>query len=118
MFFWTSMDHAHLYVIVEIAVVHVRRIVRKQDLRRFRARDQVAAAVLRVGRNVNDLRRVAYGPGRQEEVFIFTFGTVGHRADAETVGEDFRADTAGAIVDGEAVFHTVERVRKYWIFKL
>src|SRR6185369_14947425 len=56
--------------------------------------------------------------GGQEKVFVFTLSAVGHRPDAETVGENLRADTADAVVDGEAVFDAVKRVRKNGILIL
>jgi hypothetical protein len=110
MLFRPGMNNAHLDVVVDVAVVHVRRVFGKEHLGRLRTFDQVAVLVGRVGGNVNDLRRVADGPRRQEEVFVFTFSTVRHWADAETIRENFRADAARSVVDSEAVSDTLERV--------
>src|SRR5687768_2836031 len=82
------------------------------------ALDQVAVPVGGIGRDVDDLRRVAYGPRRQEEVFILALSAVGHRADAEPVGENFCTDTAGAVVDSETVLDAVKRVREDGIFEM
>src|SRR5205085_7921350 len=56
-----------------------------------------------VGRHVYHLRRVADCPRADEELFISTINTVRHRADADTVGVDFGADAARAVVDGEII---------------
>src|ERR1041385_2977101 len=109
---------AHLHGITDIAVVNVRRIIRVQNLRGFAASDQVAELVSRVGRYVRNLRRIADGPRRQEELFILALGAIEHWSNAEAVGQNLGADTGGAVVDRELVFDAVQRVTENGIVKL
>ena len=118
-------------MVAEVGVVHVRRIVRIERLRRTHfavgeagrpgrrgsqhTRQQLLLLrqgfVLRqrfglarqIGGVVHHHRRIAVGPGAQEEFLEFALGTIGGRAELQAVGEDFVDDAGGAIIDRETV---------------
>lgn len=61
---------------------------------------------MNVGRIVRERfkqRRIAVGPAFEEEFLVEAFGAVRSRADAQAVGDQGRADAAGAVVDAETV---------------
>ncbi|CAM3226822.1 hypothetical protein PAAM106076_12335 [Paracoccus aminovorans] len=69
--------------VVQIGVVHVRRVVREPFQQ----------------------GRVAIGPGGQEELLIKALGAGRRRADALAVGQQQGAHARGAVIDREAVAH-------------
>ncbi len=81
-------------------------------MRRFGTGNEIAGAVRRVCRHVNNHRRIANGPRRQEKLFKQTFGAFRHRSDSESVGKNLGADAAGAVVDRESVANTVQSKRQ------
>ncbi len=105
-----AVQDAELGVVLEVAVVDVRGIVRVERLGR---RLVVGAGVVRVAggrhraapgrRAVDDHRRVAVRPRGQEELLVLAVGALTGGPDLEAVGEDLGADAAHAVVDREVV---------------
>ena len=80
-FLRSGMEIAEHDRVVQVGMVNVRRIV---------------AELLKQ-------RRVAIGPGGEEEFFIKTLGAIGRRADALAVGQKHVAHAAGPVIDRKAV---------------
>ena len=127
-----TVKNSELDVIVDVAVIDVRRIVgeeRRRRLRRgvHRVRERAARSLasarraverrrcgtrrLKIGvrRSVNQHCRIADRPRAQEELFKPAIDAIAHRADADAVGVHLCPNAAGAVVDGERILTRFER---------
>src|SRR5215510_2047049 len=107
-----AVQDPELNVIVDVAVIDVRRIIGEVHRLRFHCRRQgvrfsvarpLTSARWRIERGssrtrsfqtrvrwlIDEHRRVADGPGTQEKLFKLAVNTVAHRTDTDAVGIDF-----------------------------
>ncbi|MCY1342263.1 hypothetical protein D9M68_271800 [compost metagenome] len=106
--------------IAQVAVVHVRRLGRVQhhaglDAGGFRRRRLAGGEAFQadVGRHVHQLGDIPHRVRAEEELLVGAGQAVVHRPDAQAVGEDFRADAAGAVVDHEGVATGLQHVAEH-----
>src|SRR5262245_35899570 len=108
---------AEFGVIADVAMVHVRWIIRIERFGRLSSeragrRRLTGSEVLKadIRWNVNHHRGIAERPRGQEKLFVLAVVAGKHWADAQPVGEDLRSDATSSVVDREAILHAVERM--------
>ena len=125
----STVKNPELDMIVDVAVIDVRRVVGEERLGRLcqcrvascrrkrvaRISDlrKVALSKAAVGvqgacrsgvsRSVHQHRRIADRPGAQKKLFKLAIDAIAHWTHADPVGINFCADSARAIVDGESI---------------
>ena len=79
-------------MVPQVAVVDVGRVLRIEDLRR----PPPDGRVRNVGRQVDDLRRIANSPGTEKELLVLATRAIEHGTDTDPVGDDLGTDPQSA----------------------
>ena len=73
-------------------------------------RNRPALVESKIGGHIDDHRRIADRVRGQKKLLSRTTQAIVHRPDAETIGDHFRSDTAGSVIDHKNIADRFERL--------